>query len=130
MSVTPALKASARSAYRTLYRAASSTFAGDDHVLKAFKSKMRSEALIATSITAPEEYQRQIQLTQDIANVLKKNVVQAAKVDDRDESETWRIRITADTELGDNETIKQPAPRSSRSLRKSEKEIPLRCCQS
>lgn len=28
MSISPALKASARSAYRTLYRAASSTFAG------------------------------------------------------------------------------------------------------
>lgn len=49
---------------------------------------MRSDALAATSTTAPEEYQQQIQLTRDIANVLKRNVVQAAKVD-CEETNTW-----------------------------------------
>lgn len=103
---------------------------------------MKLDALAARSITAPEDYQQQIQLGREIADVLRKNVVQAVKADDPEKSDTWSeacyyptwnpinpmvvgVRITVDTELGDNETIKQPQPkRSDRSIRKREKGSP------
>ncbi|KAF9466338.1 RF-1 domain-containing protein [Collybia nuda] len=112
MSITPALKAFARSAYRDLWRASSGTFAGDDEVLKAFRSKMRMDAVAAQTVFDPEAYQEQAKLAMEIADVLRKNIVQAARVSEVSEhgadKETWRLRITKDTELGSNETIKNP----------------------
>ncbi|TFK42986.1 RF-1 domain-containing protein [Crucibulum laeve] len=127
MSITPALRASARSAYRNLYRAASNTFSGDELVLKAFRQKMRTDALNAQTATEPETYQQHIQLGREIADILRRNVVQAVKVPEPESaegSETWRVRITKDTELGDNDSIKAPQPievPSNRRMRKREK---------
>ncbi|RDB24284.1 putative peptide chain release factor C12orf65, mitochondrial [Hypsizygus marmoreus] len=127
MSVSPALKASARSAYRNLYRAANSTFAGDDHVLKAFRMKMRNNAIAARAIVDPETYEQQTKLGREIADVLRKNIVQGVKISNieglSDGKETFRLRITKDTELGSNDSVKNPTPveKSNRSMRKEEK---------
>ncbi|KAF9452285.1 hypothetical protein P691DRAFT_697559 [Macrolepiota fuliginosa MF-IS2] len=121
MSITPALKAAARSTYRNLYRAASTTFAGDEPVLTAFRQKMRDDALNARSLTNPEEYQQHIQLNKDIAVFLRRNIVQGVKVAEtgQDGRETWHLKVNENTELGDNESIKNPKPMvSNRSTRK------------
>lgn len=113
----------------------------------AFRLKMRADALEAVSKTTPHAYQETIQLGYDIAEVLRRNVVQAQKVREQTESnkETWRalnpvfylfipilkfswlftgLRLTKDTEMGDNESIKtaQPCTSNSRRARKEEKE--------
>ncbi|KAF8352301.1 RF-1 domain-containing protein [Amanita rubescens] len=140
MSIAPSLRASARSAYRNLCRAASSTFqgnlhldmyfisnayAGDDVILKAFRQKIRQDALAARSITDSTLYQQQGQLAREIADVLRKNIVQATRVaeDTQSELETWKLRIRPETELGSNDTIKCPTTgdtQSSRSVKKRE----------
>ncbi|GLB35391.1 putative RF-1 domain containing protein [Lyophyllum shimeji] len=127
MSITPAMKAAARSAYRDLYRASNSTFAGDEHVLKAFRLKMRNDANAARSIVDPETYEQQTRFGREVADVLRKNIVQAMKVpnakNEAEGKDTYLLRFTKDTELGSNETIKNPRPieRSSRSMRKRDK---------
>ncbi|KAK2460603.1 hypothetical protein APHAL10511_007073 [Amanita phalloides] len=118
MSFSPSLRASARSAYRNLCRAASSTFRGDDIVLRAFRQKMRQDALLASSITDSKLYQEQEQLACDVADVLRKNIVQGIKVTENG-LDTWRLHIRPDTELGSNDTVKPiEDTASSRSIRK------------
>ena len=107
----------------------------------AFREKMRQDALSASSITDPTLYQQQEQLAREIADVLRKNIVQATRVAERTQSEleTWstcelmcdvsqahilqELRIRPETELGSNDTIKCPTIEdtpSSRSVRKRE----------
>ncbi|KAF8626261.1 hypothetical protein AX15_004936 [Amanita polypyramis BW_CC] len=123
MSVTPSLRASARSAYRNLYRVASLTFRGDAVVLGAFRQKMRQDAILSRSITNLKEYQQQEQLARDVADVLRKNVVQGVKVAEDPHSgfDTWRLHFRPETEMGSNDTIKKlpvEDTASSRSVRK------------
>ncbi|KAJ4469499.1 RF-1 domain-containing protein [Lentinula edodes] len=106
MSISAELKASARSAYRSLYRASSSTFGGDVTVLSAFRYKMREDALAYKSETDPSAYEAHATQARDIAQFLRRNVVQATKLP---EEETWSIRITQDTELGYNDSVKNPS---------------------
>ncbi|KAI0340136.1 hypothetical protein BDW22DRAFT_1450566 [Trametopsis cervina] len=105
MSVTSSLQASARAAYRELLRASAVTFAGDTPVRNAFKLKMRTEIMPNASVTEPEEFTAKVTLAKEIADVLRKNVVQARK---SQTEEAWSLNITKDTELGDNDSIKKP----------------------
>ncbi|KAF9566255.1 hypothetical protein CPC08DRAFT_814834 [Agrocybe pediades] len=121
MSLTPALKAATRSAYRDVLRAASVTFAGDRPVFQAFRTKIRTD--IAQEPPADAEgYKQRIQFIHEVADVLRRNVVQGIKVPTSSpEEELYSIRMTKHTELGDNESIKNPPPmESSRSKRRKE----------
>ncbi|KAG6841680.1 hypothetical protein C0991_008318 [Blastosporella zonata] len=88
---------------------------------------MRNDAIAARGIIDPETYEQQNKLGLDIADVLRKNIVQGVKVANAETTpkshDTFRLRLTKYTELGSNETIKNPPPieRSSRSMRKREK---------
>ncbi|KAG6885989.1 hypothetical protein C0993_006105 [Termitomyces sp. T159_Od127] len=101
--------------------------AGDEHVLKAFRLKMRNDAIAARAIIDPETYEGQNQFQREVADVLRKNIVQGVRTpnagDALEGQETFRLRLTKDTELGSNDTIKDPPPmeRSNRSLRKQGK---------
>ncbi|KAI0747649.1 RF-1 domain-containing protein [Daedaleopsis nitida] len=121
MSNASALLASARAAYRTALRASASTFSGDTAVRNAFRLKIRNEVLPYDSNIDPKQFEEKVTLVREIADVLRKNVVQARKVDgtaDAEEKERWELNITEHTELGSNETIKQERSNSSRSARK------------
>lgn len=131
MSVTPALRAAARSAYRDLLRASSSTFAGDEPVQRAFRAKMRTETLFldGTAQNNPKQVEEKIQLAKDLAMMLRRNVVQAQRIERDSAGDAWSLRFTKDTELGDNSTIKNPPPmQSSRRARKLEKGATSPCC--
>ncbi|KAJ6546525.1 RF-1 domain-containing protein [Mycena vulgaris] len=126
MSISSDLRASARSAYRLLLRASSSTFAGDEPVLRAFRSKIRQDALAARNTTDPAVYQQHNDLAREVATILRKNIVQAAKLDGPENTDTWRVRITEDTELGSNNTIKNPpVVETNRRARKKEKDAQI-----
>jgi hypothetical protein len=62
---------------------------GDANVLKAFRHKMRQDALVGREITDPGQYEQQAQLARDIAVVLRKNVVQGVKESSHSGIETW-----------------------------------------
>ncbi|KAL0580250.1 hypothetical protein V5O48_001755 [Marasmius crinis-equi] len=141
MSISAELRQSARSAYRALYRASSFTFIGDAPVLKAFREKMRQDALAARSETDPAMYQRYAENAREIATFLRRNIVQATRVEGataNGEEQLWstclticltpflthaleEVHINEHTELGDNDSIKNPPKmESSRSSRKRE----------
>jgi len=126
MSISPALRASARAAYRDLLRASSVTFSGDAVVQNAFKLKMRTEIVPNTATADGKAFEAKVALTREITDVLRKNVAQARKVQ-QDGEDRWRLNITSHTELGSNDTIKNPPPvESSRSARKR-KPSPCSC---
>ncbi|KAJ7752005.1 RF-1 domain-containing protein [Mycena metata] len=136
MAISQQLKANARSAYRQMLRASSSTFAGDDRMLRAFRLKIRQDAVAARDTTDPAAYEQHNALGREIALIIRKNIVQAAQ----QKPDTWsgltslgylrsvslcslELRITKDTELGSNNTIKNPPViETSRRARKKEKE--------
>ncbi|KAK7014993.1 RF-1 domain-containing protein [Favolaschia claudopus] len=121
MTITHELRAAARSAYRQLFRASSSTFAGDERVLEAFRLKIRQDAVAAQNISDPIAYEEKNTLGREIASVVRKNLVQATRKSD--DADTWRIRMTHETELGVNDTIKNPLPMdTSRRSRRNENE--------
>ncbi|KAH8117524.1 RF-1 domain-containing protein [Phellopilus nigrolimitatus] len=131
MSVSSELRASARATYRTLFRAAGNTFKGDDRLLSAFREKVRTEFREGRTQSDPAAYAARVQLGREIADVLRRNVVQGMKVDTplaapapevqaregdegsmvQDEQGVWRLRITEHTELGSNDSVKSaPSP--------------------
>ncbi|KJA20240.1 hypothetical protein HYPSUDRAFT_142437 [Hypholoma sublateritium FD-334 SS-4] len=136
MSISPALRAANRAAYRDVLRAASVTFSGKPFDLifaTAFRAKIRSD-MSKRKVETDESLQKQTQFVQDVANVLRKNVVQGILVKSPEESGgdgIYRIRLTKDTELGDNESIKNPTPvESGRSARRKERGEPQNSCHS
>ncbi|KAF7304652.1 hypothetical protein MKEN_01179100 [Mycena kentingensis (nom. inval.)] len=97
------LQAAARAAYRQLFRASSTTFAGDEQVLLAFRSKMRHDAMAASQVADPVAYEQHNALGREVAKILRENIVQASRTSQPD---TWKVRITEHTELGSNDSIK------------------------
>ena len=58
----------------------------------AFKLKLRNEILPDASTTDPKAFEEKITLTRDIAEVLRKNIVQARRVENSspEDKEKWR----------------------------------------
>ncbi|CAL1703670.1 unnamed protein product [Somion occarium] len=80
---------------------------------------MRNEVLPCPLTMDPTQFEEKIVLTRDIADVLRKNIVQARKIELPSSNEDrYQLRLTEHTELGDNESIKNPRPVSARSARK------------
>ncbi|KAF9246126.1 RF-1 domain-containing protein [Melanogaster broomeanus] len=124
MSVAPSLRAAARAAYRDLLKASASTFAGDEPIQKAFRLKMRTEtlALDSTARNDAGQVEEKIQLAKELAATLRRNVVQARRVEAHSGEPSWSLRFTKDTEIGDNSTIKDfPPVQSNRRARRMEK---------
>lgn len=123
MTVSPSIRAAARSAYRHLLRASASTFAGtsvwlsyplqansspgDAPIQKgnlltwpaftilifsiAFRIQMRTNTLALDSVAQNDSSQveEKIQLAKDLAATLRKNVVQARRVETSSGEEAW-----------------------------------------
>ncbi|KIY66298.1 hypothetical protein CYLTODRAFT_455519 [Cylindrobasidium torrendii FP15055 ss-10] len=112
------LNGAARSAYRQLYRASRATFGGDEPVLLAFRNKMREDVSALKVADSPNALSEYAENTISIAQFLRKNIIQGVR--DTEDEERWRLRLTKDTELGDNDSIKAPPPlpESSRQARR------------
>ncbi|KZO97883.1 hypothetical protein CALVIDRAFT_597344 [Calocera viscosa TUFC12733] len=96
-------QAAARSAYRAIFRATATTFQGDESLLHAFRQKTRDGYIANRSLTDEVAYEAAVKHAKEIADVLLRNVAQAKKQEDG----SYRLRLTKDTELGDNDTIKK-----------------------
>lgn len=100
---------------------------------------MRSD-IAHSSNTEPESWHKQNKLIHEIADILRRNIVQGRKLQVNDGESLYRkffffaaddiykpllleLRLRDETELGDNNSIKNPAPiESSRSLRRKERQ--------
>ncbi|GAA5878429.1 hypothetical protein JCM16303_002771 [Sporobolomyces ruberrimus] len=129
LTLTPVQCARAAAAYRSLLRAQRFTFKGDELALKTAHHQTRvlfgrfipsasaskSPFPVDTSIKVPDLKPESAELTPEkvnehiegafeIAQYLRRNVVQGR----RTEEGNYALRITEETERGDNDTIKQP----------------------
>ncbi|KAI5463947.1 hypothetical protein BGZ63DRAFT_334461, partial [Mariannaea sp. PMI_226] len=93
----------ALSAYRSLLRSARLAFQGDAPILAAAQVQIRNEFRQRASIE-PSDAPAAIQHAQEVAKVLRENVVQGKKTEE--DQNTYKLRIHKDIERGDNESIK------------------------
>ena len=68
-----------------------------------------------------ESFDKYNVLGRDIAKVLRHNIVQAEKREVAGETDIYHVHMRAETELGDNDTVKNPSPSSSKGPR-------VKCC--
>ncbi|WWC62460.1 uncharacterized protein I303_105056 [Kwoniella dejecticola CBS 10117] len=129
MSFPASLKPLARGAYRNMLRSSRITFNGDPerHVqmlsilrqtfssptLKppasgsaelASPSKASFDPIVEQDQIPIEELTKRIEEWNEAAKFLRQNVVQGVQ----DEDGTWKLRVTEETELGDNASIREP----------------------
>ncbi|KAK7917678.1 Complex 1 LYR protein [Apiospora marii] len=91
-------------AYRNLWRSARIAFQGDQRILDAAQNQIRlgfrqHADLKPSDPKVAEELHR----AQDVATILKQNVVQGKREGDTD---TYKLRIHEHVERGDNDTVK------------------------
>ncbi|KAL7423304.1 hypothetical protein Q5752_002605 [Cryptotrichosporon argae] len=127
-AIPASLRPAARSAYRAVLRSARLTFNGDPQRYVALHTALRSTFTSPTlrapgagaAEAAPDpllapvdtqvDYASEAELAKriaewdEVARFLRRNVVQGVQQD----SGSFRLRVTPDTELGDNATIKSP----------------------
>ncbi|KAL0937844.1 uncharacterized protein CTRU02_207576 [Colletotrichum truncatum] len=90
-------------AYRHLLRAARIAFKGDERVLTAAQQQIR-QGFRDHATVAPTDPSvgPAIQKAEDIAKILRENIVQGKQ----DDAQVYKLRIHKDTERGDNDSVK------------------------
>ncbi|KAH6973203.1 hypothetical protein BKA56DRAFT_593486 [Ilyonectria sp. MPI-CAGE-AT-0026] len=97
--------AMALSAYRNLMRSARIAFQGDAPILAAAQVQIRNEFRQKASLDpADASVPAAIQHAEQVAKVLRENVVQGKKIEEGQDK--YKLRIHEHTERGDNESIK------------------------
>ncbi|CEP61266.1 Mzm1p LALA0_S02e10528g [Lachancea lanzarotensis] len=91
----------ALAAYRNGLRATRVAFSQDTRVLLAARTQMRDGMVHPPNPELSPE--QQISHLNDVAEFLRRNIVQGKKT----EGDKYALNIHKDTELGDNETVKQ-----------------------
>ncbi|GJN81729.1 complex 1 protein (LYR family) domain-containing protein [Purpureocillium lilacinum] len=92
-------------AYRNLLRAARIAFQGDAPVLAAAQDQIRHEFRQRSALdSSSSDTQAALQHADEVAKILRENVVQGKRA--VDEEATYKLRIHEHTERGDNESIK------------------------
>ncbi|KAI4721578.1 hypothetical protein E4T48_02196 [Aureobasidium sp. EXF-10727] len=94
------------STYRNLLRATRIAFQGDHDTLHNSRKFARDSFDQNRGVKAGSiEAEKAVEHAQGVAQILRENVVQGAT--DKEESETYKLRIHDHTEKGDNESVKQ-----------------------
>ncbi|RIB06048.1 hypothetical protein C2G38_2117031 [Gigaspora rosea] len=92
-------------AYKYLLRTQKETFNGDFLAISEARRKTHEEFLKNKDETNEKEINKQINQALEAAEFLKSNVIQAV-FDEK--TSRFKAKITDNTELGDNESIKNP----------------------
>jgi len=94
-------------AYRHLLRSTRIAFEGDYNLLHAARKQARDRFNNLRSLNASsDEAMREISHAQEVAKLLRHNIVQAQKAEGKD---AYQLRIHEETERGENDTVKNPA---------------------
>ncbi|MCJ1289494.1 Mitochondrial zinc maintenance protein 1, mitochondrial [Xylographa carneopallida] len=97
----------ALAAYRHVLRATRIAFSGDARLLLSARHQARSSFALNSALSASSaEATAQITHAEDVATILRQNVVQGQKVEGGGPDEKYQLRIHEETERGDNESIK------------------------
>ncbi|KAJ8656575.1 hypothetical protein O0I10_007652 [Lichtheimia ornata] len=89
-------------AYRNLLRTQRQVFGEDIRAIQAAKKETHSRFMQYKDESNVDVLEEKLKLADQVIMLLRHNVVQGIPKDDN----TFELRITKDTELGDNESIK------------------------
>ncbi|EHK22780.1 uncharacterized protein TRIVIDRAFT_78785 [Trichoderma virens Gv29-8] len=92
-------------AYRNLLRAARIAFQGDVHVLTAAQNQIRQGFQENRALDSSSGIQAAIRHAEDVATILRQNIVQGQKIESNGDEHTYKLRIHEHTERGDNDSI-------------------------
>lgn len=98
----------ATSLYRSLLRTSRQLFGEDMRAVQAAHAETRRRFLEARLEQDPAKIDEGLEMGEQVHYLLKHNVVQGVPKDGADN--TYKLRFTEHTELGSNDTIKQPRP--------------------
>ncbi|CCD31377.1 mitochondrial respiratory chain complex III assembly protein, LYR family Mzm1 [Schizosaccharomyces pombe] len=87
----------AKQCFRNLWRASNSVFEGDPMILAAARDKIRT-GFHNHRCCSPEEAKKEIQNGNAVAEILRRNVVQAEK----QSNDTYSLKIRKTTEINTN----------------------------
>ncbi|EPX72443.1 uncharacterized protein SOCG_00206 [Schizosaccharomyces octosporus yFS286] len=89
--------AAARSCFRNLWRASREVFEGDSVILEDAKTRIRSGFRESAGLVG-DQANKKVNLGNEIASILRKNLVQAVKRDDG----VYSLKIRDSTEINEN----------------------------
>ncbi|KAI8885818.1 hypothetical protein K501DRAFT_331679 [Backusella circina FSU 941] len=101
MSISPS-KIAAIHAYRHLLKTQKQVFLADTKAIEAARKETYSRFMQYKDETNSDILEEKLELAGQVESLLKKNVIQGVE----NEKNTFKLRITKDTELGDNDSIK------------------------
>ncbi|KAI8355631.1 hypothetical protein EDC96DRAFT_516066 [Choanephora cucurbitarum] len=101
MSISPS-KQAAIQAYRHLLKTQREVFGADHKAILAAKKETYARFMQSKDETNTTVLEEKLELAGQVASLLRRNVIQAVPKGD----DTYKLRITKDTELGDNDSIK------------------------
>ncbi|KAI8636209.1 hypothetical protein BD408DRAFT_99631 [Parasitella parasitica] len=101
MSMSPSKQAVIQ-AYRHLLKTQKQVFATDLKSVAAARKETYSRFMQSKDETNTDILEEKLQLAGQVETLLRKNVIQGVPQGNN----TFKLRITEDTELGDNDTIK------------------------
>ncbi|KAI8145072.1 hypothetical protein BJV82DRAFT_46820 [Fennellomyces sp. T-0311] len=109
-------------AYRTLLRTQREVFGEDIRAIQAAKKETHARFMQNKDETNCDVLEEKLKLAEQVTTLLRHNVVQGVPQGE----DTFKLRITKDTELGDNDSIKM----AKGSHRKNRKAAAKGCCGS
>ncbi|KAI9473429.1 MAG: hypothetical protein EXX96DRAFT_577910 [Benjaminiella poitrasii] len=103
MSMSPS-KQAAIQAYRSLLRTQKQVFGADIRAIDAARKETYNRFIQFKDETNTDILEEKLQLASQVETLLRRNVVQSVAEGNTD---VFKLRITKDTELGDNDSIKK-----------------------
>ncbi|KAI8388836.1 uncharacterized protein BYT42DRAFT_561402 [Radiomyces spectabilis] len=104
MSIAPSRQA-VIAAYRNLLKTQKEVFGADAKAIIAARKETHARFMQFKDETNTDILEEKLTLADQVATLLRRNVVQA--VPKEGEDSLYHLRITKDTELGDNDSIKK-----------------------
>ncbi|PWY97545.1 hypothetical protein BCV70DRAFT_166699 [Testicularia cyperi] len=118
MTFTAAQRQRAIGLYKRLLRTSRKTFEGDANAVLAAREETRRRFRIAAQETDPTRIEEGLKTGDEIVSVLRQNVVQGKW---RQDSQAYELRMTQDTELGTNDSIKEARAKQIADLKAGKK---------
>lgn len=95
------------SVYRKLLRTITATFASDTTQAAHARATAHTQFMDCRTLVQDKDILAKIKVAEQVEMMLRRNVVRGVKKDD---SETYVLQITKDTEIGDNDSVKKKCP--------------------
>ncbi|SPO21275.1 related to MZM1  len=118
MTFTVAQRQRAIGLYKRLLRTSRKTFDGDNVAIAAARDETRRRFKAAAQETDAAKIDEGLRMGDEIVSVLRQNVVQGKW---RQDSNAYELRMTKDTELGNNDSIKEARAKQIADLKAGKK---------